>query len=59
VFGDLQDPDSRVSKLHADQRSYDLVPSLYTKPRTRYMARVRNPNPQLEQPGAAAAEGAR
>ena len=62
VFGDLQDPDSRVSKLHADQRSYDLVPSLYTKPRTRYMARVRNQNPnlaQLEQPGAAGAEGAR
>jgi MoCo/4Fe-4S cofactor protein with predicted Tat translocation signal len=54
VFGDLSDQDSRVAKLHAprgangDRRSYALLPETYTKPRTRYLARVRNPNPRLE-----------
>lgn len=47
VFGDLADPDSRVSQLQADRRSYDLLDELYTKPRNRYMARIRNPNPKL------------
>ncbi len=47
VFGDLADPESRVSQLHKDRRSYDLLEELYTKPRNRYMARVRNPNPKL------------
>ena len=57
VFGDLSDAESRVSKLHADRRSYALLPGNYTKPRTRYLARVRNPNPKLE-PAAASAHGA-
>ncbi|MFT3693530.1 MAG: TAT-variant-translocated molybdopterin oxidoreductase [Kofleriaceae bacterium] len=54
VFGDLSDRESRVAKLHAvrdgvgDRRSYALLPETYTKPRTRYLARVRNPNPKLE-----------
>jgi Fe-S-cluster-containing dehydrogenase component len=52
VFGDLMDEDSRVSKLHKDRRSYDLLPELYTKPRNRFMARVRNPHPRM--PGATA-----
>jgi hypothetical protein len=47
VFGDLQDPQSRVSILHADRRHYDLLPGNYTKPRTKYLARVRNPNPKM------------
>ena len=47
VFGDLADPDSRVAQLHKDRRSYDLLEELYTKPRNRYLARVRNPNPKL------------
>ena len=50
VFGDLADPKSRVSKLHADRRSYDLLPVLYTKPRNRYLTRVLNPNPKMPQP---------
>jgi molybdopterin-containing oxidoreductase family iron-sulfur binding subunit len=45
VFGDLSDKDSRVAKLHADRRSYALLPEMYTKPRNRFLARVRNPNP--------------
>jgi molybdopterin-containing oxidoreductase family iron-sulfur binding subunit len=47
VFGDLADKDSRVSKQHEDRRSYALLPETYTKPRTRFLARVRNPNPNL------------
>ncbi|MEZ4361792.1 MAG: TAT-variant-translocated molybdopterin oxidoreductase [Kofleriaceae bacterium] len=50
VFGDLADPDSLVSQLQRDRRSYDLLDELYTKPRNRYLARVRNPNPKLVAP---------
>jgi len=62
MFGDLADKDSRVAKLHAhqggvgDNRSYALLPETYTKPRTRYLARVRNPNPKLEKPAQAGGE---
>jgi molybdopterin-containing oxidoreductase family iron-sulfur binding subunit len=49
VFGDLNDPDSRVSKLKAQQRNYNLLEDLNTRPRTSYMAVVQNPNPDLEQ----------
>ena len=47
VFGDLSDTESRVSKLHADRRAYDLLPELYTKPRNRYLTRVLTPNPKM------------
>jgi len=47
VFGDLSDKTSRVSRLHEDRRSYALLPELYTKPRNRFLARVRNPNPKM------------
>ncbi|MBC8132662.1 MAG: TAT-variant-translocated molybdopterin oxidoreductase [Deltaproteobacteria bacterium] len=47
VFGNLNDPQARVSKLHADARRYDLLHELGTRPRTAYLARVRNPNPEL------------
>ena len=47
VFGDLSDPTSRVSKAHADRRAYDLLEETYTKPRNRFLARVRNQNPGL------------
>ncbi len=36
-----------VSKLHRDSRRYDLLHELGTQPRTAYLARVRNPNPEL------------
>jgi molybdopterin-containing oxidoreductase family iron-sulfur binding subunit len=52
VFGDLSDKDSRVSRLHEDRRSYALLPETYTKPRNRFLARVRNPNPNLAGPTA-------
>jgi molybdopterin-containing oxidoreductase family iron-sulfur binding subunit len=47
VFGDLKDTNSRVAQLHHDRRSYALLPEMYTKPRNRYLARIRNPNPNM------------
>ena len=46
-FGDLNDPESRVSKAHADPRAYGMLSELNVKPRTKYLARIRNPNPAL------------
>jgi molybdopterin-containing oxidoreductase family iron-sulfur binding subunit len=51
VFGDVNDPASRVARLKASERSYGLLTELQTKPRTTYLAAVRNPNPEI--PGAA------
>ena len=42
VFGDMNDPQSAVSKLFADERQYALLEDLNTRPRVRYMSRVRN-----------------
>jgi molybdopterin-containing oxidoreductase family iron-sulfur binding subunit len=47
VFGDLNDPNARVSKLKARERTYGLLAELNTRPRTGYMAALRNPNPEL------------
>ena len=48
VFGNANDPHSRVSKLRARQRNYAIMPELNTRARTTYLAAVRNPNPELE-----------
>jgi MoCo/4Fe-4S cofactor protein with predicted Tat translocation signal len=47
VFGNLNDPKSNVSKLHQDERRYDVLHENGTRPRTAYLARIRNPNPEL------------
>lgn len=47
VFGNINDPESRVSKLKREARDYSVLEELNTKPRTSYLARVRNPNPEL------------
>jgi molybdopterin-containing oxidoreductase family iron-sulfur binding subunit len=47
-FGNLRDQSSRVVKAKADPRNYSLLEELNTKPRTTYLAKVRNPNPDLE-----------
>jgi MoCo/4Fe-4S cofactor protein with predicted Tat translocation signal len=48
IFGNINDPDSRVSQLKAQSRNYSLLGELGTRPRTTYLAEVRNPNPELE-----------
>ena len=47
VFGDLANPDSAVAKAKRDPRDYGLLTELGTRPRTTYLAIVRNPNPEL------------
>jgi ferredoxin len=47
LFGDLNDPDSRLRRLASDPRAYGLLAELNTRPRTRYLARLRNPNPEI------------
>jgi len=47
VFGDLNDPNSRVAQLQARERNYSLLADLNTRPRTQYLAAVRNVNPEL------------
>jgi molybdopterin-containing oxidoreductase family iron-sulfur binding subunit len=47
VFGNINDPDSRVAKLKAEPLSYGLLEDLNTRPRTTYLAAVRNPNPEM------------
>ncbi len=47
VFGDLADEGSRVAASFSSDRSYQTLAELNIKPRIAYLARIRNPNPEL------------
>jgi MoCo/4Fe-4S cofactor protein with predicted Tat translocation signal len=47
VFGDVKDPESRVSKMKMQDRNYRLLDYLNVNARTSYLARIRNPNPKM------------
>jgi molybdopterin-containing oxidoreductase family iron-sulfur binding subunit len=48
IFGDINDPNSRVARFKAQERNYSLLAEVNTRPRTTYIAAVNNPNPELE-----------
>jgi MoCo/4Fe-4S cofactor protein with predicted Tat translocation signal len=47
VFGDVNDPESRVSLMKKQDRNYRLLEYLNVNTRTSYLARIRNPNPKM------------
>ena len=49
VFGDLNDPTSKVAKSRATDRSYRLLAELGTRPRTTYLGKIRNPNAEMKE----------
>ena len=47
-FGNLNDKASKVAQLQADERSYQVLADQNTRPRTKYVAAVLNPNAELQ-----------
>jgi MoCo/4Fe-4S cofactor protein with predicted Tat translocation signal len=47
VFGDVNDPNSRVSRIKASERNYALLDDLNTRPRTTYLSQLKNPNSEI------------
>ena len=47
TFGNINDPESAVSKLKKQHRNYTMLDELNIKPRTSFLARMRNPNPEV------------
>jgi len=57
VFGDANDPQSRVAKLTASPLSYSVLGELNVRPNVNYLARVVNPHPNLAAREAASDAG--
>jgi molybdopterin-containing oxidoreductase family iron-sulfur binding subunit len=53
VFGNINDPESKVSRMRSSQRHYGLLEEINTRPRTTYLGRLRNLNPEMPQAAAA------
>jgi Fe-S-cluster-containing dehydrogenase component len=49
VFGNVNDPNSKVSRLKAEERNYALLAELNTRPRTTYLSALRHPNPEISE----------
>jgi MoCo/4Fe-4S cofactor protein with predicted Tat translocation signal len=47
AFGNINDPNSQVAKLKSSKRDFTLLAELNTRPRTSYLAKLRNPNPEM------------
>ncbi|MCB0327636.1 MAG: 4Fe-4S dicluster domain-containing protein, partial [Bdellovibrionales bacterium] len=47
AFGNLKDPESRVSQMKKRNQNYEMLAELNIKPRTSYLAQIRNPNPAM------------
>jgi molybdopterin-containing oxidoreductase family iron-sulfur binding subunit len=48
IFGDINNPNDEVTGLKGQPHNYALLAHLNTQPRTTYLARFRNPNPDIE-----------
>jgi Fe-S-cluster-containing dehydrogenase component/anaerobic selenocysteine-containing dehydrogenase len=48
VFGDINNPNSEISKRYRADRSYGLLAEIGTRPRTRFLGKLRNPNPEMK-----------
>ncbi len=47
IFGDINDPESEVARLKAQPLNFSMLAEIGTQPRTSYLARLENPNPEL------------
>jgi molybdopterin-containing oxidoreductase family iron-sulfur binding subunit len=48
IFGDMRKPENKVAASRASKRNYLMLEELNTRPRTTYLSRISNPNPELE-----------
>jgi len=58
IFGDINNAEAEVTRLKADPLNYGLLEDINTRPRTTYLAKMRNPNPALADLEKNPAEGA-
>jgi molybdopterin-containing oxidoreductase family iron-sulfur binding subunit len=47
TFGNINDPKSKIAEAKQNNRNYEMLAELNIKPRTSYLAKLRNPNPEL------------